>query len=324
MKVTIGIPVYRVENYIERCVVSVYEQTYNNLEIIFVDDCSPDNSIVVLQQLMDKYPERKIQSRIVKHDYNRGSAAARNTVVEYATGDFLIWVDADDYIDKTLVAQCVKQQQATNCDIVLFDYTTLNRYNNKIVKHIRCSSSYERTLKLLARQTPMCLWGGFYRLSLYKEYGISAVEGVNNNDDYQVLPRLSYYSRSISYIDKPLYYYDCTNETSITHNFNICQAEQGWKSIEILEDFFKDKGPEYMDALQMASIDRVATYLKWSIKDNNKGYYKVLRDKQRKIGMEKAFTVPLSRRVYLYLKCYTLLRTYTMMGVFVKRLMRKR
>ena len=317
--ISILVPVYGVEKYIERCARSLFEQTYENIEYIFVDDCSPDKSIEVLQQVLNEYPHRKKQVRIVRHETNRGLAAARNTAVENCKTDFLMHVDSDDYIDRTLVEKCVKEQERTNCDIVLFDFVVLKKNGNVTMRHVRCNSIYERTVKLLERRTPVCVCGGFYRLSLYKDNEITAVIGINNNEDYLTSPRLSYFSKKISYLDDELYYYDNTNNSSITHIFNVSHAEQGWKSIEYLKVFFKDKGQDYMDAIQIATIDRVATYLKDSIKAGNREYYNEMRIKQQNVGMTMANTVPLSRRIYLYIDSYVLLKFYTLLGVFYKR-----
>ena len=321
MKVTIGIPVYGVELYIERCAISIFEQTYNDLEIIFVDDCTPDRSIEVLRNVLDRYPQREKQVKILRHERNRGLAAARNTAVEHATGDFLLWVDSDDYIDKTLVEKCVEKQKETRCDIVLFDFLKLLVGKSVRTFQGHCMSSRERTLKLLARQVQVCVWGGFYRLSLYKDHGIRAVEGVNNNEDYQVSPRLSYYSRSIAYIDEALYFYDCMSGISITQNFNISQAEQGWKSLEILEDFFKDKGEDYMAAIRYSYIARIATYKKWTALADEKEYYKHICMKQKGVTLKEICQQKPYKWPLLMINNFRLLRLYALAGTKIQKML---
>ena len=320
MKVSVLVPVFQVEPYIERCAISIFEQSYDNLDIIFVDDKTPDNSILILKQVLDRYTNRKKQTKIIEHDINRGLAAARNTAIENSTGDFLIWVDSDDYIDKTLVEQCVLKQIETTCDIVLFDYQAIYKHRIESIRHTRCNSAYERTLKLLSRQTPVCVWGGFYNMKLYKENGIKAEEGINNNEDYQVTPRLSYYSKNIAYLDMYLYYYNCTNMDSITRNFNKSQAEQGWSSITILKNFFKDKGVEYIDAIKKVEIVRLVRYIKLSVEYNKRDYYNELRKRQENTCLEKINAVPKPYRLYLYVKNYNLLILYTKIGNAFKRL----
>jgi len=319
-KITIGVPVYGVEMYIERCAHSLFGQTYPNIEYIFVDDCSPDNSIIILLDVVSQYPRRKPYIKIIHHQVNKGLAAARNTVVESASGDFLLWVDSDDYIDKNLVYRCVSKQKEGDFDIVLFDFLILGKYRNTIKHHVRCNTTKERTIKLLARRTPVCVCAGLYRLSLYNDNDIIAVEGVNNNEDYQVSPRLSYYSCSTAYISEPLYFYDCTNPSSITRNFKVCLAEQGWKSITILEDFFRDKGKEYMNAIRTAAIARLANYMKWSVASNNKHYYLEMRIKQRNmnINLKEVCTLPFSYSIFLIVHNYQLLRLYFKMELAIK------
>ncbi len=84
-KISLLIPVYGVEKYIERCARSLFGQTYQNIEYIFVDDCTKDSSIAVLKKVLDDYPFRKEQVTIIHHNFNKGLSAARNTAFNHAT-----------------------------------------------------------------------------------------------------------------------------------------------------------------------------------------------------------------------------------------------
>ncbi len=97
MKVSIIIPVYNVEPYIERCIKSVMKQTYQDIECILVNDASPDDSIVIAERLIADY-NGPIQFRILNHEHNRGLSAVRNTGIDAATGDYLYFFDSDDEI----------------------------------------------------------------------------------------------------------------------------------------------------------------------------------------------------------------------------------
>lgn len=321
--ISILVPIYGVEKYIERCARSLFEQSYEDIEYIFVDDCSPDRSIEILKQVIDDYPQRRSHVRIIRHKHNRGLAAARNTAVENCQTDFLMHVDSDDWIDRECVKKSMSKQKEGDYDIVLFDFMTLWNYGIETNHRVRCNSVKERTEKLLSRNINVCVWASIYRSSLYKENGIVAVEGVNNNEDYQITPRLSYYSKSFAYISECLYYYDRKNDNSITGKFSISNAEQGWKSIEILKDFFKDKGNEYIDAIEIASTNRLANYLKWSINANFRTYYDELRKKQEKYSLKEISTVDRSLRIYLYIRSYKFLYIYTFVGIRLKYLIKK-
>lgn len=110
MNVSILVPIYLVERYIKRCAISLFEQTYNNIEYIFVDDCTPDKSIEILNDIINKYPYRKQNIKIIHNKVNLGIAAVRNICIKNASGDFVIFVDSDDYLEKDAVEKLVVQQ----------------------------------------------------------------------------------------------------------------------------------------------------------------------------------------------------------------------
>ena len=119
--VSICVPVYGVENYIERCCRSLFEQTYSNIEYIFVNDCTPDDSIKVLEHVLSEYPVRKENVKICNHQTNKGLAGARNTAIETATGVYLMHVDSDDYLDLNAVECLVNTALSEDADVVQYD-----------------------------------------------------------------------------------------------------------------------------------------------------------------------------------------------------------
>ena len=101
--VSVIIPFYNVEDYIEECLKSVINQTYRNLEIIFVDDCSPDNSYLIVK----KYMDRDDRIRLIRHKENLGLGGARNTGLKEANGEFIYFLDSDDYIENNYIEKMV-------------------------------------------------------------------------------------------------------------------------------------------------------------------------------------------------------------------------
>ena len=128
-KVSIIVPVYGVEKYIERCACSLFEQTLDDLEFIFVDDSSPDDSIEKLQTLILKYPNRIPQVRIIRHDVNRGLPAARQTGIRVASGDYIIHCDSDDWIDLDLCETLYLKASENSSDVVIYNYKTTDGSN---------------------------------------------------------------------------------------------------------------------------------------------------------------------------------------------------
>lgn len=116
------IPVYNVGKFIERCVRSLMEQTMDNVEYIFVDDASPDNSIQILQKVIADYPNRRDNVRILTHAENKGLPAARNTGLAVATGEYIFHCDSDDFVEKDLLSTLYETARNENADIVWSDY----------------------------------------------------------------------------------------------------------------------------------------------------------------------------------------------------------
>lgn len=118
LKVSILVPVYGVEQYIEKCAISLFEQTYSDIEYVFVNDCTKDDSISVLKRVLEKYPQRMQQVRIINHEKNMGLGAARRTAILNANGDYILHVDSDDYIAENAVEVFIKEAYNSNADIV--------------------------------------------------------------------------------------------------------------------------------------------------------------------------------------------------------------
>ena len=117
-KVSILIPIYKAEQYIEECLQSVFEQTYDNIEYILVDDASPDHSIDIVNQTIRKYQEKSQSVKIIINKKNLGIAKTRNILLNNATGDYIYFVDSDDFIKNNTIELFVSTALKENADIV--------------------------------------------------------------------------------------------------------------------------------------------------------------------------------------------------------------
>lgn len=118
--VSVVVPIYNVEQYLDRCIQSIQSQTYENLEIILVDDGSPDNC----GKICDQYASKDQRVRVI-HKKNGGLSDARNAGVKIATGKYLLFIDSDDFVAEDLVQKTVESAEEYHSDIVLFDYKRL-------------------------------------------------------------------------------------------------------------------------------------------------------------------------------------------------------
>jgi len=261
--VSVLIPVYQVEDFIERCARSVFEQTYQNLECVFVDDGSTDSSIDILNQIINEYPSLKDNVHIIHHQENRGLAAARNTAINSCHGDFVMHVDSDDWLEPDAAELLVRRQQETDADIV---YTRGNYLENQGTVKIDCrgwSTNRESLLaNILQDIATMCIWSKLIRRSLYTNHGIIIDEFGSYYEDYQSLSQLVYYSKTISCLDAYIYHYDRANPRSIVtnalHSMEI--QRQGLRSIQSVSAFFQDKDPHYLEYIKVFKASFLLRY----------------------------------------------------------------
>ena len=122
-KVSVIIPVYNVEKYIRECLDSVVNQTYKNLEIICVDDCGTDNSI----KIAEEYAQKDKRVKVFHHDKNMGAGVARNTGIQNSSGEYIFFVDPDDYLNLDIIELMVKKQKKTNADIIVSNFRNFAR-----------------------------------------------------------------------------------------------------------------------------------------------------------------------------------------------------
>ncbi len=270
-KVSVLIPVYGVERYIERCARSLFEQTYENIEYIFVDDCTKDGSIDILKKVLEEYPNRVRQVTIIHHEKNRGLAAARNTALDASTGEYLMLVDSDDYLRIDAVAVLAQKMEQNHSDVVVFNYVIVDGVKSKKGAFYECSKK-ELIRSYLLNRLPASMWNKIYRSSFYKETGIKSIEGLDQGEDYVVVPRIMEKAQCISFCEEPLYYYELDNSKSYSNNISLKAVENMYNADTVLFQFFsiENRQIEFEDCLPLLFV-RSALFLVKSSSINNYG-----------------------------------------------------
>ena len=283
--VSIGVPIYNVESYIERCARSLFEQTYVHIEYIFIDDNSPDDSIGILKATLEDYPARMQQVKIVRQPVNVGSSAVRNKAVSMMSGEFVMWVDSDDFVELDMVEKLVSAQRQNDADIVTCN-TIVHLPKGKFSTMFSpiYNTPKEMTLQLLRKKVPVSVWARLIRLCLYIDNDVQSLEGINNAEDYQQMPRLTFYAQKVCSINDALYHYNCTNNNSYTATYSPKLAEQVMISVNLLEQFFQDKGIEYVDALNFSKAEIYARDLVKCCRLGYKEYYYFTRGMVEKMS----------------------------------------
>lgn len=238
--VSVLVPIYGVEKYIERCARSIFEQTYQNLEIIFVNDCSPDNSIAILNMVLDDYPERKAQTRIIDHEKNKGLAAARKTALLASSGYYIQNFDSDDYVEIDMISKIVALAESGKADITICDLYYEYEHNKKYC-HVNPSLEPLKCLtQILKGQVHSGVCNKLIKRSLYTENAITPIDGINMLEDMSVMYRLMFYAKKISYLPIPLYHYVQYNSSSYTTVLSEKSKQNILDLIQLMEHFFEN------------------------------------------------------------------------------------
>lgn len=278
--VSVLVPVFKVEGYIERCARSLFGQTYHNLEFIFVDDCSPDDSICVLRKVINDYPERSDAIRIFHHDRNRGLAASRNTALDNATGEFVCAVDSDDWLELDAIEKLVKKQIESSADIVSGNMIMHTIDGEQPFYETKCNSKEEFILLQLQKTWDHTVCRKLIRRSLYEDNGVRCMEGFDMTEDRYQMAQLAYYSKSNSQIDDIIYHYERRNENSIMaqkEKDKVLRKEfqylMNWRGIK---DFYTDKEDMYHKEATVKTVSYAKRYFIQTARWNSKEWYNQL------------------------------------------------
>lgn len=251
-QVSVIIPIYKAEQYIEQCAHSLFKQSLQAIEFIFVNDCSPDKSIEILESILKQYPNRIAHTKIIHHKYNRGSAAARNTGRATAQGEYVIDCDSDDWVDSNMYEIMYTTAKEKDADIAICDWEEIYPSTVRSIHINPPTDNYNCVVALLSGKMHGSLVNKLVKRSLYTKYNISCREDMNFCEDIYVTYRLFYFANSIAYINSPLYHYNKTNPNSYTSNQLSKSSQQGLITLSYeVNKFFREQN-ENREAIKKA------------------------------------------------------------------------
>lgn len=240
-KVSVIVPIYNAQKYIRRCVTSLFEQTLDDIEYIFIDDCTPDDSIGILLSIINEYPHRRSQIRIERMTTNCGQAAVRKYAIGLATGKYIIHCDSDDWVEKTMFAKLYEKAIKESLDIVICDFYITDGINSERFNCESICDKYHILSDFISQKVAVSLWNKLIKSDLYKKNKITYPKH-NMGEDYAILCQIAYYAKSYGYVDTPLYYYYNVNPESISNKKSYKDLENIWiglhYNIQIVVNFF--------------------------------------------------------------------------------------
>ncbi len=212
-KVSLIIPVYRVESYIAQCAESLLAQTYRPLELIFVDDCSPDGSIDRLKEVLVE--NKDVEVKIVRHDHNQGSAAARNSGLMAATGDYISFADGDDWVEPDYVADMVDMMQREELDIGYCDYYETFEDHDVLLSQDNGTNPEHCIVAMMCGPMHGSTCNKMYRKAFLEKVGEWFVPSADLYEDVAWNVRLMANKPRLGYLPKAYYHYVQYNAQSI-------------------------------------------------------------------------------------------------------------
>lgn len=239
-KITVIVPVYNTSLYVERAIVSLMEQTLDDVEYIIIDDGSLDGSATIIREVVNGYPVREEQVNLIVRE-NRGVAATRAQGVDLATGEYIIHFDSDDWARLDMLELMYEKAKAEDADIVVCDYA--KAYQDGVV-NIRENIHDHGTgcvNDLLFERVGNANWNKLVRRSLYKLHNINFVSGLDMGEDFLVTLRLFLKAKKVAHMPFPLYFYNQENDCSLTKNHNEKSLNDIVKIIEYASIFIDEE-----------------------------------------------------------------------------------
>lgn len=226
-KISVIVAVYKAEKYFERCLRSLFEQTMTEIEYIFIDDCSPDNSMGVLERVAHEYPSRQPHIKVIHHSQNRGIASARKSGLAAASGDFIAACDPDDWIDPETYDELYRFANDTNSDVVISDYIReYSDHSEEAHRDFDILTGEEFAEAHILGGIEGFLWDRIIRRNILHDNGLSTIDGVNMCEDLMLNLALSNHIKKATYIHKAFYHYDQYSNTSSLRNNTIINPDQ--------------------------------------------------------------------------------------------------
>ena len=242
IKVSILVPFFKVEKYVGRCVESLFTQTYQNIEYVFVNDCTPDGSMEVVHEYIDKYNVAS-KCKVIVHEQNKGISASRNDCLDNMTGDYFLFIDSDDYIDSDMVELLVKAAMRENADIAGCGY--VEEFADHSVEHPqKYTNNHDEMLKAITLLTIKgVMWKLLVRSTIVTTHRdeVRFIPDRNMVDDYLFCCQIFYYAQRFASVDRCMYHWIQYNPNNYTHT-TIFAVESQAAAIRKVEEFYNEKG----------------------------------------------------------------------------------
>ena len=300
-KISVIVPVYNIEGYIERCLKSIQKQTYPRFEVIIIDDGSTDNSLLLCQKFAKKYRNFRVISQ-----KNQGLSAARNAGIKQATGDFLAFVDGDDEILPNFLADLMTAAETTDAEIAICGFFEVYPKNTRIAKTksrqsmtVKTGREAVKDLLIFQKNIEIVTWNKLYKKELFHKVQFPVGKVCEDNlTTYKLLAR----AKKVVYLDLALYRYFRRNNSITKQTNQLVFCERREEAAEAAVRFFQNS--DEAEAAEYSLLLAYFKYIDFALSGRiEKKYFKIYRQKilERRAEFLRLKCLDGKRKLYLNL-----------------------
>ena len=236
-KISIIVPIYKIERYLRQCIDSILAQTFTDFELLLIDDGSPDGCPAIC----DEYTKKDARIRVF-HKPNGGLTSARSYGLDNAKGDWIMHIDGDDWIEPTYIEELYDTAIKNDADIAICGFRFAYEDGSFVIEHPTVWDDNRSTsLNRYIASVWTTAWGSIHKSSLYHNNGVRSPKNITYCEDFHLMARICYFADKVVSIDRPLYNYR-QQSSSIMHSLNDKTWRDELTSYKEIIDFFRNKG----------------------------------------------------------------------------------
>lgn len=293
--ISIIVPFYNVEQYIDRCIQSLITQTYRNIEILLVDDCSPDNTL----EIAKKYTKTDARIKILQYEKNRGLGGARNYGIQNANGEYVLFVDSDDYIEANTIERLYEKAKNNNLCVLEANYLKEGESNTEIlpirdyfVNKVLSGKEYWESIPI----APVVAWNKFYKLSFLKENNIAFK--LRKFEDVAFTAEVFMKAKRVMNINFPFYHYIVRDNSIMTETTSISHLEDAYVLINDMKVLFEgSKENEQMKKSYLYSY--IGFFRLWHLYSDEKEVKRQMKNKVMSLFQDARMLVLAAKKLGL-------------------------
>lgn len=243
IRISVIIPTFNVEGVVNRCLESLLSQGLDNIEVLFIDDCSSDRTVSIIDSWIKERNSKETLYKIIRHKENQGVASARNTGLNNARGRYVYFLDSDDYLAPNSLRLLYETAEMERLEVVGCEWMLSFKHREKMMRQPDVFDGHNMFCQMAQGNMRWNLWLFLVRRSLYENNNIRFLAQADMGEDMMVMMKLSFFAKRVKICHIALYHYVQTNANSLTRKYENVIGQIS-ENIKELESFILRNGRE--------------------------------------------------------------------------------